>query len=357
MNSFVALEVRAASATYKVKVGHGLLSRCDWWRELPGKSHLGLIMDSAVAALWGDPVEEMLMRSGRPVVRFTFPAGEASKRLPVLEQLAEQMALAGLDRHSTLVALGGGVTGDLAGFLAAVYYRGIACVQLPTTVTAQVDSSVGGKTGVNLSVGKNLVGSFHQPALVLADTSLLESLPARVFNEGCAEIIKHGVIRDESMLDDITAEAPDWPSIIARNIRIKADVVQEDEKELSGARMLLNFGHTLGHAIETAAGYGGYLHGEAISLGMCAALDLSQRHAGLAPESAQKVRRALAHFDLPVCLQQSLPWDSVREALFRDKKFSQGQIRFVLTPQLGQAYVSETITEEDLRQAFERLAS
>ena len=186
------------------------------------------------------------------------------------------MISAGLDRRAFVAALGGGVVGDLAGFVASIYYRGIPHVQIPTTVVAQVDSAIGGKTGVNARDGKNLIGSFHQPALVIADPETLSTLPKREFNEGIAEIIKHAVIRDAAMLVDLHKPVTsDLPPLIARNQEIKSAIVVEDEFEKLGVRALLNFGHTIGHAIENAAGYGRYLHGEAVSLGIAAALRLS----------------------------------------------------------------------------------
>jgi 3-dehydroquinate synthase len=261
------------------------------------------------------------------------------------------MAQAGLDRSSSVFALGGGVVGDLAGFVAAIYYRGIPCVQVPTTVVAQVDSSIGGKTGVNLATGKNLVGSFHQPALVVADVSTLSTLPPREFHEGFAEIIKHAAIRDPELLGEIA----DRTELVARNIRIKASIVAADEFETSGLRALLNFGHTIGHGIEAAAGYGSLLHGEAISLGLAAAAALSVKHAGLPQGEADHIIEALARHNLPLKLPREISVESILAAVSRDKKFQSGAVRFVLLKKLGEAFVSDKIAISEIRSAIEEL--
>jgi 3-dehydroquinate synthetase len=229
-------------------------------------------------------------------------------------------------------------------------------VQIPTTVVAQVDSAIGGKTGVNAREGKNLIGSFHQPAVVIADPATLRTLPKREFNEGMAEVIKHAVIRDAAMLLNLErAVASDLPALIVRNQRIKSRIVAEDEFERLGVRALLNFGHTIGHAIENAAGYGRYLHGEAISLGIAAAIRLSANKAGLSAEEAEMVLEALRAFDLPVRLPEEIPTNDLMKTLSKDKKFEAGSIRFVLTKKLGNAFVSKEVGEEDIRTAIEEI--
>jgi 3-dehydroquinate synthetase len=239
----------------------------------------------------------------------------------------------------------------LAGFAAAVYYRGIPYIQIPTTIVSQVDSSVGGKTGVNAAGGKNLIGSFHQPRLVIADTDTLGSLPKREFNEGFAEVIKHAAIRDPAMLDSLD----DLPLLIARNVGIKAAIVAEDEFETKGLRALLNFGHTIGHGIEAAAGYGKFLHGEAISLGLRAACRLSVEKSGLPEHEAARVSEALDTYRLPAQLDASIETEAIFSALKKDKKFAAGGIRFVLLKRLGDAFVSDAVTEADIRRAIEGL--
>ncbi len=342
---------------YESIVGSGILSQTgELARDVLSPSSCAVITDSNVGPLYAETVTGSLQGSGFAPVVITVAAGEASKALGRVEALCERMIAAGLDRSAFVVALGGGVIGDLAGFVASIYYRGIPHVQIPTTVVAQVDSAIGGKTGVNAREGKNLIGSFHQPALVVADPAVLLTLPKREFNEGIAEIIKHGVIRDAAMLDDLAhAVATDLPALIARNQRIKAQIVSEDEFERLGLRALLNFGHTIGHAIENAAGYGRFLHGEAVSLGMAAALDLSVDKAGLPPDQARKVLQNLSAFDLPVRLPQLIPNEALMQALGKDKKFESRAIRFVLTKSLGSAFVSKEVTESDVRRAIENL--
>ena len=269
-----------------------------------------------------------------------------------VQQLAELMARDTLDRSSIVVALGGGVIGDLAGFLAAIYYRGVPLIQLPTSVMAQVDSAVGGKTAVNLQAGKNLLGAFYQPRLVLADTLTLRSLGRREWNEGFAEIIKYGVIRSPALFSALEGDGPlDIDEIVEACVRIKADIVAEDEFETSGRRALLNFGHTLGHAIEAAAGYGALYHGEAISLGMRAAAYISRKRAGLSAEEVTRLKGLLEKFSLPTQLPPDLSPDQIIDRTFADKKFVQGRIRFVLASRLGHAFVSDEVTREDLLEA------
>jgi 3-dehydroquinate synthase len=315
-----------------------------------------LITDSHVAPLYADVVTRSLEKVGYKPTIIAIAAGEKSKSMGSAEAVCDQMIEAGLDRSAFVVALGGGVIGDLAGFVASIYYRGIPHVQIPTTVVAQVDSAIGGKTGVNAREGKNLIGSFHQPVQVITDSAVLLTLPQREFNEGIAEMIKHAVIRDPEMLDDLPqAIVSDLTALIARNQQIKAQIVSEDEFEKLGFRALLNFGHTIGHAIENAAGYGRYLHGEAISLGISAALDLSIEKAGLPLDQAEKVRAALSAFDLPLQLPPEVSSEALMNALRRDKKFDRGSIRFVLTRSLGSAFVSKEITDDDLRRVTRNL--
>lgn len=316
-----------------------------------------VITDENVGRLHGTSVMESLSGANHDAHLLAIPAGENSKSMATAENLINRMLGAGLDRGSFVVALGGGVVGDLAGFAAAIFLRGIPFAQIPTTIVAQVDSSIGGKTGVNARAGKNLIGAFHQPRLVLADTATLSTLPDREYREGFAEVIKHAVIRDAAMLNELDPNAPreSLAPLIARNIAIKAAIVAADETERTGLRALLNFGHTIGHAIENAAGYGAFLHGEAISLGICAALEISQRKYGLPPADAERVRSKLRDYGLPLTLPDELKTDNLLAATSHDKKFSEGRIRFVVTPRLGEAFVAEDVTENDLRHAIESL--
>ena len=352
MNSLLEVSVELSRAPYKVLIGAGAISSSgELISRVSKPCRCVVVTDSNVAPLYAEAVELSLSQAGFQPVRVTVPAGESSKSISQLGFICDAMIEAGLDRSSLLIALGGGVVGDLAGFAAAVYYRGIPYIQIPTTIVSQVDSSVGGKTGVNAAGGKNLIGSFHQPRLVIADTDTLRSLPEREFNEGFAEVIKHAAIRDPAMLDSLD----DLPSLIARNVGIKAAIVAEDEFETKGLRALLNFGHTIGHGIEAAAGYGKLLHGEAISLGLLAACQLSVEKSGLAEKDAARISSALASYKLPLRLDYSIETDAIFCALKKDKKFAAGGIRFVLLRQLGDAFVSDAVTEADIRRAIEGL--
>lgn len=360
MNDPHRIHVALAHAPYEVIVGDGVCAGLGAFitESFPARK-AALLTDSNVAPLHAAPVRAALESAGLAVTEVVVPAGETSKSMGTAEQCCRAMIRGGLDRKSLLVALGGGVVGDLAGFVAAIYYRGIPFLQIPTTIVAQVDSSVGGKTGVNAPEGKNLIGAFHQPAAVFADTRLLATLPPREFNEGMAEVIKHAAIRDAAMLDEILALDPSarsgLDSLVARNVAIKARIVEADEKETLGLRALLNFGHTLGHAIEAEAGYGKMLHGEAIALGLRAALDLSVQRSGLDPAFARRCLEALARFDLPLVLPESFHDDALLAHLARDKKFEDGAIRFVLLDAPGSAIVSPDVTTSDLKAAISRL--
>lgn len=351
----VALGRRA----YGVKIGPGLLDGIG-----AEVSALGLgktcavVSDSNVAPIYGERVMRSLGVAGFQPVAITVPAGEKSKSMEKAEWICERMIEAGMDRKAWVLALGGGVVGDLAGFVAAIYYRGVPLVQAPTTIVAQVDSAVGGKTGVNSRTGKNLIGAFLQPRLVVADVDTLGTLPDREFNEGFAEVIKHGAIRDRTLLDAVAVlDRGNLAPMIRRNVEIKAAIVAADEEERTGERALLNFGHTIGHGIEAAAGYGKLLHGEAISLGLVAACGLSVKKAGLEQVEADRVTELLEQFKLPVRLPEGIAMDAIMAALKSDKKFEEGKIRFVLCPRLGEAFVSKDVTEGDVREAVEGLAA
>jgi 3-dehydroquinate synthase len=346
------IEVPLVNAPYRVCVGVGLIGQVgELASGVVPPCRCAVVTDSNVGPLHGDALLGSLRGAGYDPVVLTVEAGEASKRMGEVERLCEEMIQAGLDRGSAVFALGGGVVGDLAGFVAAVFYRGVPHVQVPTTVVAQVDSAIGGKTGVNARGGKNLIGAFHQPRLVVADPAVLGTLPPREFNEGHAEIIKHAAIRDAGMLDALD----NIEALVPRNIAIKAAIVAEDEFETAGVRALLNFGHTIGHGIEAAAGYGALLHGEAISLGLVAACRLSVARAGLPVEEAERVVEALGGFDLPLRLPSEISTGAVVEALKHDKKFLSGKVRFVLLERLGVARVDTGLTIRDLEEAVEGL--
>jgi 3-dehydroquinate synthase len=293
---------------------------------------------------------------------FRKPASEDIKNLERVGDLLEKLARRKVPRTGTIVALGGGVIGDLAGFVAAIYLRGINFVQVPTTLLAMVDSSVGGKTGVNLSEGKNLVGAFHQPRLVVADLDTLASLPAKEFAAGMAEVIKYGVIRDRTLFDrvanGVTPQDDDLAGIVEKCVAIKARIVERDEFETRGERALLNFGHTIGHAIEKATGYTRYLHGEAISIGMRAAAWLSVWHPETQmPESdARAIEQALLDNDLPLELDPGVSKDAILAALGNDKKVAaDGGNRWVLLKKLGEAESGYTVSSELVERALSLL--
>jgi 3-dehydroquinate synthase len=320
-----------------------------------------VVSDENVAPLFAPTVLGSLTEAGFRPALITVPAGEESKSLSQAENICDQMIAAGLDRSSFVIALGGGVVGDLAGFVAAIYHRGIPHVQVPTTLLAQVDSSIGGKTGVNTAAGKNLIGAFHQPALVISDVDTLATLPPREWKQGFAEIIKHAIIGDAAMFEDVAQvcnlrfnqnENYKLAPLIRRNVEIKAAIVAADEHETTGERALLNFGHTVGHAIERAGEYREFLHGEAVSLGIVAAGEISMRKAGLSETERQKIVRTLEVFDLPTRLPASFPRQKIVDAIQFDKKFERGAVRFVVTPAIGSARVATDITIEDIRKAI-----
>src|SRR5438067_10991638 len=299
----VNVEVRTGGAVYQAVIGRGLI---DTVSERISKKHrasrCAIITDSSVAPLYADQVECSLTTAGIQPVRFTIPGGEQSKTLHQVGTIADQMLGAGLDRNSLVIGLGGGVVGDISGFLAAIFHRGIAHVQIPTTLLAMVDSSIGGKTGVNTGAGKNLIGAVHPPVLVIDDVEILKTLPSRELSQGFAEIIKHAIIADAEMfrqLQDVDFNNVDFASLIRRNVEIKARIVANDERDRNGERALLNFGHTVGHGVERATNYQGISHGEAVGLGMVAACDVSINKAGLPEKQRNAIVDLLQKFELP----------------------------------------------------------
>lgn len=340
-------------------IGTGLLATAgDAIKEVLASARCAVISDTNVAPRFSDQLQRSLTAAGYESKLITVSAGEESKTLEQAGDICEQMLSAGLDRQSFVIGLGGGVIGDLSGFVAAVFDRGIPHVQIPTTLLSMVDSSIGGKTGVNARAGKNLIGAFHPPALVIDDVDALKTLPRRELNQGFAEIVKHAVIADEQMflqLEDVDPNNIDFTPLIRRNIEIKARIVEKDEHDRKGARALLNFGHTIGHAIERAANYRDILHGEAVSLGMVAACEVSIRKAGLSKKDRDRIVDLLRKFGLPTKLSKDLSRDRIFDALKFDKKFSRGEVRFVVTPKIGSAKLSGDVTMEDLRAAIETL--
>src|ERR1700730_9281480 len=361
----IAIQVQAAKHSYRVLIGSGILGAT------AGALKVGrcpaawaVISDTTVAPRFGDQLQRSLVAAGYEPRLLTVPAGEESKTLERAGDICEQVLEAGLDRQSFVIGLGGGVIGDLSGFVAAIFERGIPHVQIPTTLLAMVDSSIGGKTGVNTSAGKNLIGAFHHPALVIDDVDVLKTLPQREFNQGFAEIIKHATIADAEMFETVAQlsklradedASSKLAPLIRRNIEIKASIVAKDEFDRTGERALLNFGHTIGHAIERAGDYQMFLHGEAISLGMVAASAISAKKAGLPQDQRDAIVDRLRQFDLPTQLPANFPRKKIFEAIAFDKKFEGREIRFVLTPKIGSAFLSRDVTESDIREAVARL--
>jgi 3-dehydroquinate synthase len=291
---------------------------------------------------------------------YCLAAGEPSKKLQTAAKLYQFLARYQFDRQSWLIALGGGVVGDLTGFVAATYLRGLPYIQVPTTLLAQVDASIGGKTGVDLPEGKNLVGSFHHPKLIWIDPSLLKTLPLTHWRNGLAEVIKYGAIRDAKLFEKlehllsrpVTGYSAEWAPIIARCAQIKAEVVAKDPFETRGLRAILNFGHSVGHAIEAATGYRGYLHGEAISIGMFVAGILSEELCGLPSVDRIRLGTLLTKAGLPARVGKPLPRKQILKFLSRDKKVEDGAVKFVLLKRLGEAVSGQSVPSELLAPAL-----
>lgn len=339
--------VELGPQTHPVHVGAGLLDRlgdlaCEA-RLKPGRGVL--VTDSNVGPLYAERALKSLARVGFSAAKIEIAAGETSKSLGTLSSVYDLMVEAELDRRSVVFALGGGVVGDLAGFAAASFMRGIPLVQVPTTVVAAVDSSLGGKTGVNHPRAKNLIGAFYQPRMIAADVSTLMTLGEREFREGLAEVIKYGAIMDEPMTRDLERglgavllrEADALELIVERSLKHKASVVERDEHE-SGLRKILNFGHTVGHAIEASAGYGNYLHGEAVAVGMVAAAKLSRAYAGLDAAEATRLEALIRAAGLPVTMPSGWRDEDFERALRLDKKRVDEGVEFVLIDRLGHAF-------------------
>ncbi|HEU6449174.1 MAG TPA: 3-dehydroquinate synthase [Verrucomicrobiae bacterium] len=354
--------VQLGNRSYQIKIAPGLLEKLgsECARLKPG-SRCAIITDTNVGKKYAECAYESLVKTGFEPVLMTIPAGEKAKSLKCVQHCYDQLASHRLERKSFIVALGGGVVGDLAGFVAATYLRGIPFVQIPTTLLAQVDSSVGGKTGVNLRAGKNLVGAFYQPRLVLCDLETLNTLPEREYRSGLAEVIKYGIIYDADLFARIESALPKLlkregnvlAPVIARCCEIKAEVVSLDETE-SGPRAILNFGHTIGHAIENSIGYGKYLHGEAISIGQVAAAKLSREILGLPQYDVDRIEGLFQRAGLPTRIKLN---SSRREKLFSammlDKKVCAGEIKFVLARKIGEVEFGQKVPASLIEQVLE----
>ncbi len=349
------LQVGLGERSYPIWIGEGILDRLgEALREAGFPRRVAVVTNDTVEALYAKPVLEALRSADYTTRLLVLPDGEEYKNLDTLNSLFDALIENGVDRGWGLIALGGGVIGDMAGFAAATYLRGIPFSQIPTTLLAQVDSSVGGKTGVNHRLGKNLIGAFYQPRLVLIDVETLQTLPVREFSAGMAEVIKYGAIRDRAFFSWLQAKAADLQALDAASLiaavrtscQIKADIVEIDEKEGS-LRAILNYGHTFGHAVEVLSGYGEYKHGEAVAIGMVVASRVSVELGLSRKEQAEQIRELLMRFSLPVT-PPKFPLDDFLRAMGRDKKVKEGVLRLILNKGIGDCLIHPIDRPEDI---------
>jgi 3-dehydroquinate synthase len=353
------LNVALGERAYPIEIGSGLLGRADLIVPYLKVPQVALVSNETVAPLYLDALARPLRERGVRVTEIILPDGERHKTWQTLSRIYDALLENRCERAATVIALGGGVIGDLAGFAAATYQRGVPFIQVPTTLLAQVDSSVGGKTGINHPLGKNMIGAFYQPRLVLADTDTLKTLPERELRAGLAEVIKYGLIRDLPFLEWLEANlakllARDGEALtyaVERSCINKAEIVAADETE-SGVRALLNLGHTFGHAIEAGMGYGEWLHGEGVAAGTVMAADLSRRMGWLSEADVQRVIRLLRSAGLPVA-GPALGADRYLELMSLDKKVAGGKLRLILLEALGRGVISAEARENDIRATIE----
>ena len=354
-----SLNVALGERTYPIYICAGLVDKTELILPLLKVPQVAIVSNTTVGPLYFDRLAGPLRDAGVTIVEIILPDGEQYKATQTLNKIYDALLQNRCERGSTIIALGGGVIGDLAGFAAATYQRGISFIQVPTTLLAQVDSSVGGKTGINHPLGKNMIGAFHQPRMVLADISTLTTLPDRELRAGLAEVIKYGLIRDLSFLEWLEQNMPkllarDMGALayaIHRSCKNKAEIVAEDETE-SGVRALLNLGHTFGHAIEAGLGFGVWLHGEAVAAGTVMAAELSRRLGWLTNADVQRVTKILQSAELPI-IGPALGADRYLELMALDKKVENGALRLVLLKEVGQGVVSSQAKPNDIRAAIE----
>ena len=371
MSEHNKLRINLKENSYDIIIEHGLLSELGALISKKfGKPKTFIVTDSNIAVHWLKQTIESLSAQGISPKVLEVPVGESTKSFINLEKIIDQLLESKVDRDSVLIALGGGVIGDLAGFAGAVTLRGIKVIQVPTTLLSQVDSSVGGKTGVNVRQGKNLVGSFHQPSLVAIDTQVLQTLPSRQLFAGYAEVLKYGLIKDRSFFDWLELNGKKvlegdnlaQQFAIFNSCRIKAEIVEADEKE-KNLRAILNFGHTFGHALEAEAGYdGNLLHGEAVSIGMVLAIELSKSLGYLSGQDAGRAVEYIRNIGLPTninSIEGSTSWhpDGIIQHMQHDKKVSNGQLRFVLIKGIGEAYLTADVERNDIYRVIEKSLS
>lgn len=347
------LDVALEERSYPIFIGQGLLDQPDLWTNYIRGKQVMVVTNETIAPLYLDRTLKSL--AGYTTDSVVLPDGEVYKNLDTLNLIFDALLDKKHNRTTTLIALGGGVIGDMTGFAAAAYQRGVDFIQIPTTLLSQVDSSVGGKTGVNHPAGKNMIGAFHQPRCVVIDTDTLNTLPDNELSAGLAEVIKYGLILDENFLlwqeaniTELRARAPNvLAKAIYRSCEIKAEVVAEDEKE-SGVRALLNLGHTFGHAIENFAGYGGWLHGEAVSVGTVLAAKLSEKENWISSQDVKRTEAILKAAGLPLTPPENMTTDNFLELMAVDKKVIDGQLRLVLMHDIGNAVVTDAFSSENL---------
>jgi 3-dehydroquinate synthase len=355
------IHVELGKNSYPIYIDRGSLSRVGRILKghVPMSANVALVTNSVINGLYGDVVRNSLQSTAMEVVTAEVPDGEEYKSLTWAGRLFDAFVESGMTRHSGVIALGGGVIGDLAGFAAATFMRGIPLVQIPTSLIAQVDSSVGGKTAVNHPKGKNLIGAFHQPRLVLTDVDVLKTLPEREFRSGLAEVIKHGVIMDSELFEYMESNSPkildldpkSIEQIVSRSCKDKAVIVEQDERE-HDVRAILNYGHTVGHSIEAVTGYNSFRHGEAVAIGMVVAARIAVNMGILDEQCAIRQNRLLADCGLPTTFPD-LDVDRVIETIHLDKKSKEGgKPRFVLPKDIGKAIVVENVTDDQIRQAI-----
>ena len=352
--------VRLGDRSYSIRIGVGIVDQiAELIAASQTKGAVGIVTDTNVGPRYAEAITGAINAAGRHSVIHTLPAGEEHKRLEQIEAICGSFLAGGLDRSSLIIALGGGVVGDIAGFAAAVFMRGIPFIQVPTTIVAQVDSSVGGKTAVNHALSKNSIGSFHQPIGVLIDMALLQTLPDRELRAGLAEAIKHGIIADAELFDymeanvaGILAKDPEVLAVpVVRSCEIKAAIVSEDETE-QGVRANLNYGHTFGHAIESVSHYNTFLHGEAIAIGMCAAGDMARALGMVDDAFVARQRACFEAYGLPTTWA-ALPVEEALDAMKRDKKVRAGRMKFILATGMGAVVQRCDISEAQARAALE----
>ncbi|MEN9227589.1 MAG: 3-dehydroquinate synthase [Gloeomargarita sp. GMQP_bins_120] len=359
------ITVTLGERSYPIAIASGLLHRTGQWLAQMGlKGKVLVVSNPTVFRAYGGAVIQALQTAGFDAQSCLLPAGERYKTLRTVERIYQQCAQHRLERQSTLVALGGGVIGDMAGFAAATWLRGINLVQIPTTLLAMVDAAIGGKTGVNHPMGKNLIGAFYQPKMVMVDPQVLQTLPPREYRSGMAEVIKYGVIGDPQLFTLLEAQprlshyrylAPETlTQILYFSCQAKATIVSQDERE-SGLRALLNYGHTIGHGIETVTHYRRYTHGEAVALGMIAAGDMAVQLGWWSETEYMRQKELIAKVKLPTKLAPDVDLEAIQNALHWDKKVQGGRLRFVLPRAIGRAEITHQVPPEVLRRALLRL--